>query len=161
MELYLESIMVYEILMLIVGFMAGLILFIIYRIRINKILQTQKVEFAKKIEATRTEAVDQSRSVLKGKIGEHMAPLLPEFQAKYEPADARFIGAPIDYLIFKNMKDLNTDKNVSIEVILLDVKTGKSNLSGVQRAIKKAIEEKRVKFEVLRLADPDESSRTA
>ena len=59
------------------------------------------------------------------------------------------------------MKDLNTDKNVSIEVVLLDVKTGKSNLSGVQRAIKKAIEEKRVKFEVLRLADPDESSRTA
>jgi predicted Holliday junction resolvase-like endonuclease len=40
---------------------------------------------------------------LKGKIAEQIAPLMPGFLAKYNPADARFIGSPIDYLIFRNM----------------------------------------------------------
>ena len=40
---------------------------------------------------------------LKGKIGEQMAPLLEEFYSKYDLADARFIGQPIDYIIFKNL----------------------------------------------------------
>ena len=37
-----------------------------------------------------------------------------------------------------------------IEVILLDVKTGKSGLSTLQNAIKKAVEEGRVEFDVLK-----------
>jgi predicted Holliday junction resolvase-like endonuclease len=41
--------------------------------------------------------------VLKGKIAEQIAPLLPGFLVKYNPADTRFIGSPIDYLIIRNM----------------------------------------------------------
>src|SRR5438874_1310483 len=43
-------------------------------------------------------SLNQSRSTLKGQIGEQLAPLLPGFA--YEAADARFLGDPIDYVVF-------------------------------------------------------------
>ena len=67
--------------------------------------------------------MDTSGAVLKGKIAEQMAPLLPGFLAKYNPADARFIGSPIDHLIFRNMSQ-GDDSEEPIEIVLLDVKTG-------------------------------------
>jgi len=54
---------------------------------------TQLVEV---IEKRTAESLDKARAVLKGKIGEQLAPLLPEFCAKYSPSDARFMGTPID-----------------------------------------------------------------
>ena len=44
----------------------------------------------------RRDTLGKSRAVLKGKIAEQLAPLLPGFD--YNPADARFIGSPIDYI---------------------------------------------------------------
>ena len=107
------------------------------------------MKMEQRISDEREDAVETSRNVLKGKIGEQMSPLLPEFYSKYEPADARFIGSPIDYVIFKNMSKFR-DEKFPIEVILMDVKTGSSGLSTLQNAIKKAIEDGRVKFDVLK-----------
>jgi Endonuclease related to archaeal Holliday junction resolvase len=69
-----------------------------------------------------------------------------------QPADARFIGSPIDYLIFRNMSK-GDDSEELIEIVLLDVKTGKSGLNGVQKKIEAAAAAKRVSFEVLRMND--------
>jgi predicted Holliday junction resolvase-like endonuclease len=98
----------------------------------------------------RADALQRARAVLKGKIGEQLAPLLPEFLALCNPSDARFIGSPIDYLIFKNMT-VEEDRELPIEVILLDVKTGKSGLSKVQKRIQEAIGNGRVRFDILQL----------
>jgi len=38
-----------------------------------------------------------------------------------------------------------------VEIVLLDVKTGEATLNKVQRMIKSAVEEGRVKFETLRI----------
>jgi len=70
-----------------------------------KLREWKATELARAIEENRADAVDTSRAVLKGKIAEQIAPLLPGFLAKYNPADARFIGSPIDYLIFRNMSE--------------------------------------------------------
>jgi predicted Holliday junction resolvase-like endonuclease len=102
------------------------------------------------ITTERADALQRARSVLKGKIGEQLAPLLPEFLALCNPSDARFIGSPIDYLIFKNMT-CEEGNELPIEVILLDVKTGKSGLNKVQKRIQEAIEHSRVSFHMLRL----------
>jgi predicted Holliday junction resolvase-like endonuclease len=102
------------------------------------------------IEEERADAVDTSRAVLKGKIAEQMAPLLPGFLAKYNPADARFIGSPIDYLIFRGMSK-GDDSEAPIEIVLLDVKTGKAGLNGIQRKVQDAAEKKRISFDVLRI----------
>src|SRR5690554_3973524 len=46
----------------------------------------------------RQSAITQSRAVLTGKFTEQMTPYLPEF--KYDPTEARFIGTPIDMIVF-------------------------------------------------------------
>lgn len=52
----------------------------------------RRQELAKAVEAERADAVDAFRAVLKWKIAEQMAPLLPRFLEKCSPADAMFIG---------------------------------------------------------------------
>jgi hypothetical protein len=61
----------------------------------------------------------QSRAVLGGLVSEQMAPLLPGFP--FDPGDCRFIGKPVDFIVFKGMNS----QNIS-EVIFLEVKSGKA-----------------------------------
>src|SRR2546425_1611201 len=104
-------------------------------------------------ERKRRNSLDTSRDVLKGKIGEQMAPLFPEFRNLYNPADARFIGTPIDYIIFKNLSKVHSADEAPIEIVFVDVKTGKSTLTKSQQMIQDAVsgEKKRVGFYTLRL----------
>jgi predicted Holliday junction resolvase-like endonuclease len=106
----------------------------------------------------RRESVDRSRSTLKGQIAEQLAPLLPGF--RYLPADARFLGDPIDYVVFSGYSGIRDGgaSPESLEVVLLEVKQGGSALSGFQRAIARCVEEGRVRFEVLRIADDGATS---
>src|SRR5882724_11599495 len=55
------------------------------------------------IRGARKDSVERSRSTLKGQIAEQMAPLLPGFP--FLPADARFLGDPVDYVVFKGRAD--------------------------------------------------------
>ena len=109
-------------------------------------------ELVRVVEENRADAVDTSRAVLKGKIAEQLAPLLPGFLTKYNAADARFIGSPIDYLIFRNMSK-GDDSDDPIEIVLLDVKTGNAGLNRVQKMIEAAATAKRVRFDVLRIGE--------
>ena len=99
----------------------------------------------------REEVLERSRATLKGRVAEQIVPFLVEF--KYNPSDARFIGSPIDYVIFDgytDLKDRKTDRGIT--VILADVKTGKSaDLTSEQRRIKGALEQKRVRWETIHL----------
>jgi predicted Holliday junction resolvase-like endonuclease len=99
----------------------------------------------------RQSAANGSRAVIKGKVAEQLAPLLPGFE--YNPSDARFIGDPVDYVIFHgytSLKDEQADGgNTKLEIVILDVKTGGSaGLTREQRAIRDAITAQRVRFEV-------------
>ena len=118
-----------------------------------KLNEWKATELMKTVQEERADAVDTSRAVLKGKIAEQIAPLLPGFLAKYNPADARFIGSPIDYLIFKNMSK-GKDSDDPIEIVLLDVKTGNAVLNRIQKKIEAAVAEKRIDFDVLRVETP-------
>jgi predicted Holliday junction resolvase-like endonuclease len=82
-----------------------------------------------------------------------MAPVLPGFS--YLPADARFLGEPIDYVVFNGRTNLanNGTGEQELEIILLEVKHGQSKLTPVQRAIAKAVEEGRVRFEVAQIGE--------
>ena len=77
----------------------------------------------------RRESVEKSRSSLKGRIAEQLAPLLPGFQ--YLPADARFLGDPIDYIVFNGYTSVRDEAagDAALEIVLLEVKQGKSALS--------------------------------
>ena len=111
------------------------------------------------IKEARKESVERSRSTLKGQIAEQMAPLLPGFP--YSPADARFIGDPIDYVVFDGCREFrDADSEGEMEVVLLEIKQGQSKLSAVQRAIAGAVEQGRVRFEVVRVGE-DGAARVA
>lgn len=96
-------------------------------------------------------SVNTSRAVLKGKMAEQFAPILPEFQ--YLPSDAKFLGDPVDYVVFDGYTDFRDGDGDAedIEVILLDIKSGGARLSKGQQAIAQAIREGRVRFETLRI----------
>ena len=88
----------------------------------------------------RQDAIKRSRSVIGGQLAEQVAPFLPGFPC--HPGDARFIGKPVDFIAFPGL----TEDNEVHEVLLIEVKTGKSNLSGREREIKRAIAEGRVRY---------------
>ena len=96
--------------------------------------------------AARKDASRRSRNVLGGKAGEQMAPLVPAFSDRFDPSEARFLGAPIDYVVFDGL-----GAGELREVVLVEVKTGRSKLSRNEREVELAVREGRVRFEVLRL----------
>ncbi len=107
----------------------------------------------------RRESVEKSRSTLKGKMAEQLAPLLPGFP--YLPADARFLGDPVDYVVFNGYTAVRDDAagGDGLEIVLLEVKQGGSALSPFQRAIARTVEEGRVRFEICRVAEDGSVAR--
>ncbi|TXJ03856.1 MAG: endonuclease [Acinetobacter sp.] len=101
-------------------------------------------------------SVNTSRAVLKGKMAEQFAPILPEF--RYLPSDAKFLGDPVDYVVFDGYTDFRDGDGTAedIEVILLDIKSGGARLSKGQQAIAQAVQAGRVRFETLRIEFGDE-----
>ena len=104
------------------------------------LLIIQTIRLHKDRSSLRSDAIKRSRSVLGGQLAEQVAPYLPGFPC--HPGDARFIGKPIDFIAFPGM----TEDNTVHEVLLIEVKTGKSALSGREKEIKRAVAEGRVRY---------------
>ncbi|RLJ02358.1 MAG: hypothetical protein DRP10_01600 [Candidatus Aenigmatarchaeota archaeon] len=92
----------------------------------------------------REEAIKKSRLVLEGKFKEQLAPFLPEFG--FNPTDARFIGSPIDFIVF----DGSSENNIR-RIVFLEVKSGESKLTKKENQIKENIEKGRVEFRELKI----------
>lgn len=141
------------ILALFIGFILG---FLYVKAQISAIEARYRAEFEIwKLESAgeiRKDSVNRSRSTLKGKIAEQMAPLLPEF--RFNPADARFIGSPIDYIIFDGLTDVADDKKSEIRIVFMDIKFGAGTLTRTQRIIRDAVHSQQIHWEILRVADP-------
>ncbi len=140
---------------LLIGLMVAVFVLIVMRERLKSRIAHVEEEFRRLMfeeeERIRKDAVDKSRHVLKGKIAEQIVPLLRDV-FRYEAADARFIGNPVDYVIFDgytSAKDSHTDRPIT--VVLADVKTGRARLSRTERMIKEAVEAGRVRWETIRL----------
>ena len=144
---------------ILLGFSVGLILtvsvYLIMKMQLRHRIAIVEKEFrqtwAEQESSIRKDAADRSRYVLKGKIAEHLVPLYREV-FKYDPSDARFLGAPIDYIIFDGytaVKDGASDEPIT--VILADIKTGNATLNHTERKIKEAVESGRVRWETIQL----------
>jgi len=72
-------------------------LFLMYEI--GKLIGEKKA--TDKFPEAKKAAVQRSRSVLSGMFAKQLAPYLPDFP--FSPTGAKFIGAPIDFLVFKGM----------------------------------------------------------
>jgi len=97
-------------------------------------------------------AVTQSRAVLGGKFTEQMAPYLPDF--RYDPTEARFIGTPIDLVVFPGLATGDPQ-----EIVIMEIKSGKSpQLTPQQRKIRQLIEDGMVRWELIHLPPQPEAA---
>jgi predicted Holliday junction resolvase-like endonuclease len=65
------------------------------------------------------------------------------------PTEVKFLGAPIDFLVFKGM-----DAQRIEEVIFVEVKSGSARLNHNEHSLKAAIENKRVRWLEYRVPIP-------
>ncbi len=72
--------------------------------------------------------MNRARSTLKGKIAEQMGPVLPEFP--FNPADTRFIGSPVDYIIFDGLTEVADEKSRDIRIVFMEVNKVLGHLPG-------------------------------
>ena len=110
-----------------------------------------ELEHQQSLIAAQKRSVNTSRAVLKGKMAEQLAPIMPEFQ--YLPSDAKFLGDPVDYIVFDGYTDFRDGEGEAedIEVVLIDIKSGGARLTKGQQAIARAVQEGRVRFETIRI----------
>jgi predicted Holliday junction resolvase-like endonuclease len=138
---------------------AVLVIFInnyVARLKFEKLFRDWQDEAALKwqedMEQARKSAVTQSRAVLGGKFTEQMVPFFPDF--KYDPTEVRFIGSPIDMVVFPGLAQGDPQ-----EIVILEVKTGKSaQLTPVQKKIRQLVEDGMVRWdEIYRVTENDET----
>jgi predicted Holliday junction resolvase-like endonuclease len=91
----------------------------------------------------RREAVTQSRAVLGGKFVEQLTPYLPQF--RYDPTEARFIGNPIDLIVFPGLATGEPK-----EIVIMEIKSGQNcQLTLVERKIRQLVEDGMVRWELI------------
>ncbi len=138
-----------------IGLLLTLVVYLSMKAHLRHRIAVIEAEFrklwAEQEQKLRRDVASRSRSVLKGKIAEQIVPLLRDV-FPYDPSDARFLGAPIDYVIFHGytrVKENHTDEPIT--VILADIKTGDARLSRTEKKIREAVEAGRVRWETIRL----------
>jgi len=105
--------------------------------------ETERLRWEEERQRTAREAIAQSRAVLGGKFVEQLAPYLPEF--RYDPTEARFIGSPIDLIVFPGLATGDPK-----EIVIMEIKTGKtSQLTPQERKIRQLIEDGMVRWELI------------
>jgi predicted Holliday junction resolvase-like endonuclease len=112
----------YNISVILAGWAVGLLLGWIY-------LLIWKARYTATI---RGDAVQRSLAVTAGKVQEQLIPYLPDFP--YNPRDVRFLGSPVDLVVFDGLAEGHVKR-----VVFLEVKTGRSRLTSRERAVRDAI----------------------
>lgn len=98
------------------------------------------------VREARRDAVRRSTAVVSGKVGEHLAPYLGAFP--WNPRDARFLGSPVDFLVFDGLGEDDLR-----EIVFVEVKSGASTLTARERRVRDAVLARRVSWREIRLGD--------
>jgi predicted Holliday junction resolvase-like endonuclease len=93
--------------------------------------------------AVRLDAVQRSQAVTAGKVFEQLVPYLPGFA--FNPKDARFLGSPVDFVVFDGLND-----GAVRRVVFVEVKTGGAELSRRERQVRDAVEARQVAWVEIR-----------
>ena len=115
------------------GVLAGAILSWVY-------FQVWRSRYLRKI---RQDSVKQSQAVISGKVYEQLLPFLPEFP--FSPRDVRFLGSPVDLLVFDGM-----DRGELKRVVFVEVKTGQAQLTPRERQLREVLKAGRVEWVEIR-----------
>lgn len=97
----------------------------------------------------RQDAINKSQAVIMGKVTEHIIPYFQDF--KYNPKDARFIGTPVDFIVFDGMCDGDVR-----QIAFVEVKTGKTGqLSKTEKQVRDVVSNKNVYWDKIHYSYED------
>lgn len=114
------------------------------------LFQAWKIKEEEKI---REDAVKRSADVIIGKVGEQLAPIILFSNYGINPKDVRFIGTPIDFIVFKGLNEGEPK-----EIVFIEVKGGKTpNLTVRERKIRDLVEQRKISWLLLHM--PEEIKR--
>jgi len=94
--------------------------------------------------AVRRDVLRRSLAVVTGKVSEQLVPYWPQFP--FQPRDARFLGAPVDFIVFDGLTE-----GMVRRVVFVEVKTGGGRLSERERGIRDAVARGAVEWIELRV----------
>ena len=120
-------------------FLLSLYFYLKYKMTLVKINTIIEKRLRKKEKEIREDAIKRSTSVISGKVIEKLIPLTKKFP--FNPRDARWIGDPVDLVIFDGYS-----KGKVNGIVFCEVKSGSSKLTPIQESIKKAVINKKVKW---------------
>jgi len=98
--------------------------------------------------AVRHDAVQRSLAVTAGKVYEQLVPYLPDFP--FNPKDVRFLGSPVDFVVFDGLSDGHITR-----IVFVEVKTGAADLSTRERRVRDAVQASRIEWYELRGPDAE------
>jgi len=111
------------------GIVIGVLLALVY-------MQIWKLRYTRRL---RRDAARRSAAVTAGKVYEQLVPWLPGF--RFDPRDARFLGSPVDFVVFDGLSRGEVSR-----IAFVEVKTGRSDLSTRERRVREAIAAGRVEW---------------
>jgi predicted Holliday junction resolvase-like endonuclease len=97
--------------------------------------------------AIRDDAVHRSLAVTSGKVHEQLLPYLPGFP--FNPKDVRFLGSPVDLIVFDGLAEGQVRR-----IVFAEVKTGSADLTERERRIRDVVSAGEVEWAELRVTRP-------
>lgn len=109
------------------------------------------LRWQKNLTSLRGDIADKQRVVLKGRLAETFAPFLKGFP--FKPSECKFLGDPVDYVVFEGLDDRHITG-----IHFVEVKSGDAKLNKPQKHIKDLVDSigsKKVTFKEFRFSDGD------
>jgi predicted Holliday junction resolvase-like endonuclease len=139
----LEAFITPQVIIVIILFVVLCLLFLLVgrKIGMEQGRKEERLEWeGQRLEEVVKKRLKMSRAVLGGLVCEQMAPLLPGFP--FDPGDCRFVGKPVDFIVFRGMNE----KDIS-EVVFLEVKSGSAkNLNEQEKKLRDVIQSRKVSW---------------
>lgn len=92
------------------------------------------------------DAIRGSQAAITGRVLEKFTPYMPDFG--FNPRDVRFLGDPVDFVVFDGLAEGEVRR-----VVFVEVKSGAGALNGNERKVKVAVSERRVEWSLYRLPE--------
>ena len=89
--------------------------------------------------------MQRSQAITAGKVHEQLVAYLPGFP--YNPKDVRFLGSPIDLVVFDGLAEGRLRS-----IVFVEVKTGGSTLTARERWVREIVQHREIEWAELRVA---------
>ncbi|MCL5009788.1 MAG: hypothetical protein M1433_02310 [Candidatus Parvarchaeota archaeon] len=130
---------------IVVSAVLGVVSYFLYKYSVRRAFEEwREKELSREVERS----LNAQRAIVKGQISEKLFPVISKQFGNV--ADFRFVGDPIDYVVFQGLSDQQS-VNAKVDIKFVEIKTGSSKLNVSEKLVKDAVENGRVSWEEVHL----------